>query len=348
MPAAPRLTKDVETARQAGPVIRASILALVLSAALADGEDAEALAFRHGLRLARVADPYAVVPLGRYVALFEDVARRLGRPHLGLELAQAAQPEQLGPLGLIFVLQPTLESALRSFTRYLTAVQNRTRMTLRLQDGRAEIDYRIDDPGIWPRRQDSEFTLANMTALIRRRLGTGWRPVEVAFEHASAPAGAERLGRYFGAPVLFQQPMNRLVLDLPVQEHLMPPGHAGLVQVLERHLADLIGDAAAPSTAAQAVRDVLARGDEYSLGAVAAAMGIAPRSLQRRLSQEGTSFGAVLREYRHHLAEELLRKGGPTVQQISRQLGYADAAVLSRAFKSWAGVAPGRLRRSSG
>ena len=341
----PRLTKDFETARQPVPVIRASILALVVDAVAGAGQDAGALLARHGVRRPRAADHYSVVPLGRYVALFEDAAAALDEPFLGLELAQALKPEELGPLGLIFVLQPTLEAALRSFARYLTAVQNRTVMTLRLQDGRAECEYRIDDPGIWPRRQDAEFTMANLCALIRRRLGPGWRPVEVGFEHAPPLSGAERLGRYFGVPARFQQPANRLALDLPAQERPGPPGNAGLVEVLERHLADLIGDTGAPLSLSGAVGEVLRRGDGTSLHAVAAAMGLVPRSLQRRLEQEGTSFRLLLREYRRRTAESLLRDGGPSVKDISRQLGYADAAVLSRAFKGWTGMAPGRMRR---
>jgi AraC-like DNA-binding protein len=79
---------------------------------------------------------------------------------------------------------------------------------------------------------------------------------------------------------------------------------------------------------------------------VADELHIDPRTLRRRLVSEGTSFRALLDEVRRKLAIELLEQDIP-VEQIAKQLGYAETANFTHAFKRWEGVAPSYLRRSN-
>ena len=66
---------------------------------------------------------------------------------------------------------------------------------------------------------------------------------------------------------------------------------------------------------------------------------ISRRSLQRSLGCAGTSFDALLRRALIRRASELLRAGvGAT--QTAFELGYADAAHFSRAFRRWTGQTP--------
>ncbi|ODT20710.1 MAG: hypothetical protein ABS35_19185 [Kaistia sp. SCN 65-12] len=74
-------------------------------------------------------------------------------------------------------------------------------------------------------------------------------------------------------------------------------------------------------------------------------LGLAPRSLQRRLLASGTSFEAVLDEWRRSLARAQLADPALPVGIISRSLGYSDPAHFIRAFRRWEGVAPLAYRR---
>jgi AraC-like DNA-binding protein len=64
------------------------------------------------------------------------------------------------------------------------------------------------------------------------------------------------------------------------------------------------------------------------------------RTLHRRLTDEGTSYKAILEGVRHRLATEYLRSGQLSLQEIAYTLGYADMANFRRAFKRWEGVPP--------
>ena len=83
-----------------------------------------------------------------------------------------------------------------------------------------------------------------------------------------------------------------------------------------------------------------------TLTAIAAELGLPPRSFQRRLAQEQTSFRHLLRHHRRSLAEALIKNQSGTVTSIAHSVGYAETAVLSRAFKSWTGASPRNYARA--
>jgi AraC-like DNA-binding protein len=81
------------------------------------------------------------------------------------------------------------------------------------------------------------------------------------------------------------------------------------------------------------------------LADVAAELDIHPRTLRRRLAEEGTSFRALLNEARSTVAADLLRNVGLTVEEVSTRLGYTEVSTFSHAFKRWYGLPPSAYSR---
>ncbi|MDT5350930.1 MAG: hypothetical protein QOH91_4217, partial [Mycobacterium sp.] len=73
---------------------------------------------------------------------------------------------------------------------------------------------------------------------------------------------------------------------------------------------------------------------------IADQLDIHPRTLRRRLAEEGMSFRALLNEARSTVAVDLLRNVGLTVEEVSKRLGYTEVSTFSHAFKRWYGVGP--------
>ncbi len=91
-----------------------------------------------------------------------------------------------------------------------------------------------------------------------------------------------------------------------------------------------------------------APGEMPGLDPVAASLHLHPRTLRRRLAEEGTSFRALTNDVRSTLAVELLSQVGLTVEQVARRLGYAETAAFNHAFARWFGLAPNEFRRKQG
>jgi AraC-like DNA-binding protein len=53
---------------------------------------------------------------------------------------------------------------------------------------------------------------------------------------------------------------------------------------------------------------------------------------------------AYLTRWRMHLASGLLEEGGLGLKEVADRVGYGSEASFSKAFKSFAGIPPGRWR----
>ena len=67
------------------------------------------------------------------------------------------------------------------------------------------------------------------------------------------------------------------------------------------------------------------------------------RSLQRKLTDQGTTYTNLLRDVRFELAEKYISDDSYPITEIGYLLGFANASGFSRAFKRWSGHAPGYL-----
>jgi AraC-like DNA-binding protein len=77
---------------------------------------------------------------------------------------------------------------------------------------------------------------------------------------------------------------------------------------------------------------------------VAAELHMSPRSLQRKLSAENTTFRKLVEAVRQELAESYLADGNTPLMEISYLLGFSAQSAFSRAFKRWTGSTPQEFR----
>jgi AraC-like DNA-binding protein len=73
---------------------------------------------------------------------------------------------------------------------------------------------------------------------------------------------------------------------------------------------------------------------------VASNLGMSNRTLARRLSEEGTSYAAILNELRRDLSARYLKDPALSLNQVAWLLGYSMVTSLNHAFRRWAGSSP--------
>ncbi len=327
------------------PLIRVSSLIPVVRA-LDRRLPADALLARHLMNRDELSNPYAEIPLARYVAFLEAAAEAAGDPGFGAEVGTSFRPAALGPVGLLFGASSTLRRGLERLVRTLTTWQDGTSIGLHDEDGVLVWSYRIEDPLIWPRRQDSEYTLAATVTLAREAFGSSARLIEADTEHP-APEEEGPLARIIGLRPRYNQPSNRLIFDLSEADRPRRTEDLEMMAMLGRHLEDLRqpADDANLLSQVRALIGLHLGHRTISVPMVARELGVSARTLQRRLADEGTSLRSLLNQVRVDLGRVHLRDGRASNTEIARALGYTDATAFWRAFKAGTGSPPSEFRR---
>jgi AraC-like DNA-binding protein len=88
------------------------------------------------------------------------------------------------------------------------------------------------------------------------------------------------------------------------------------------------------------------QGSYPSVQTIADEFNMSPRTLLRKLRQEGETYQELLDNARKEVAEWYLLKTREPLKAIAERLGYVDASSFSRAFFRWFGKPPGRFRNN--
>lgn len=336
------------------PAARASILHMLPAHLDAAGVGSERVLRVAALTPAEVASS-AVVARAQVCAALDAAARALDRPALGLALGAAAEPERLGASGAALCSGPTLAHAIAAHAARLPALQSHTQITLSVEGGRAVWRHHLGHGNGEDLRVLYEGASAFIVAMMRRLTGRAWMPDEITFPHACRGDRAA-YSDFFDAPVRFGSGrvaaivFDAAALALPVAPRLIQSADAA-------GQAPLTSDA--PPREGEALRDALSGmieaalpdavpGGRVCLPWAARTLGLAPRTLQRRLDACGVTFADLLAEVRRALARERLRDGGTGVTELAMALGYSDAAHFIRAFRRWEGLTPTQWRAAAG
>ena len=78
---------------------------------------------------------------------------------------------------------------------------------------------------------------------------------------------------------------------------------------------------------------------------MAEALGLHPRTLQRRLQDEGQGYAELQGRARFHKAADWLQASELSIEEISERLGFSDRRSFTRAFSRWAGISPSSFRK---
>jgi AraC-like DNA-binding protein len=279
-------------------------------------------------------------------AIWQAADAALGDDDLGVHLAESGvSAASFGVVGYLVRASTTVGEALVRAQQFHRLVKDRSRLELVASPGGTTV---IDAPEIdrtpWP-RPIAELIVANYVHLARTWTGARIVPREVRFQHAR-PADTRELERFFGCKLRFEQRDNAVVLAREVMALPFTTSEPVLVTYLESAAAARLEQLPAPSLVDEvrgAIGDEL-RDGEVDIERIARRVGVPPRSLQRRLRDEGTSYRELVDTIRHKRAIDLMQRG-LSIGDIAEHLGFSEARAFRRAFRRWTGLQPSAVAR---
>ncbi|WP_084658553.1 helix-turn-helix transcriptional regulator [Pseudooceanicola batsensis] len=266
----------------------------------------------------------------------EDRARREYRPTLGLEIGEAAGDDEHFPP---WTNAASLRMGLEELARSAAARRPWEALSLHREEDVWALRRRFLDGRALRRRQESELALTALKRHLQRVLGSGWRPVEIHFQHAR-PTNCGAHEATFNCPVLFGQQSDAIYLGAraigtPVKGFSEARG--GRRPLQSRPVLSLKGRVMAE------IRAELSAGYP-KLEDVAEALGTSPWTLQRRLAKQGAVFSELVDETRRELTLIYLAEQHLGLSEVAEMLGYSELSAFSRVCRRWFGAPPSRLR----
>lgn len=290
----------------------------------------------------------AVVHRAQISAVLEAAAHALGQADVGLSLGRSAIPTRLGKAGHALVSGRTIAECLDAHARQMPAMQTHLQLGLRTEGGEAVWAQRFEGESIDALRILCEGAASFHLHFIRSLLGPDWSPARVVFPHALRGRRAD-YEDHFGAPVVFGRgEESRLVFDVDVLRRRVAfpssvTGGEGPPTPERELMAFQLRDERLLASLRALVTARLAEGP-VTLAASARILGVAQRTLQRRLDEAGVPFETIVDEIRRESALARMRDAAATVTEVAMALGYSDSAHFIRAFRRWTGMTPSAWR----
>jgi AraC-like DNA-binding protein len=289
----------------------------------------------------------AFVALRRWQALLAH-ARDLDpapKATFALRLARGIAPRHFGVVGFAALACGTLGEALQRLERYHRSVYDVNIAQVRPCAEGICIEWGVERGR--PGALVDETAIAALVQLTREFTGRPLRALAVDFVNPR-PADLRPYEDFFGGPVRFGQPSTRLLLSAHDLALPLRGADAALLALLDAQAERLLQEVAAVSEPVGVWRQALVgliRSGSTQLPDLAQSLQMSPRSLQRRLAEQGHSFQTLLAQTRQQLAEAYLRDAGVELAEVALLLGYSEQSAFTRAFRQWTGQAPLQWRR---
>jgi len=276
------------------------------------------------------------------IRFLEIAAEALGDLALGLHLAQHFDLRECGMLYYVLAASPNLGEAICNLARYLAVSNESIRLGVaeRTKNTVLAVNYRI------PRHSDRlfvEYGYAVVLRAFRELTDRNVSPKAVTFIHSRNTNKAE-FDRFYGCPVRFNATADTMVLPTELLSTLILTSDKYLLQILKDACEEVLAKRGKISGTLRAmveneIAQLLPHG-KAQVEKVASNLGMSDRTLARRLSEEGTSYAAILNELRRDLSARYLKDPALSLNQIAWLLGYSMVTSLNHALRRWTGNNP--------
>jgi AraC-like DNA-binding protein len=216
----------------------------------------------------------------------------------------------------------------------------------------AELDDRCEVTVTWPHAGSDvvppalvDASMVSFVELGRRGTSEPLAPLKVELAGLARARAAHE--RYFRCQVQFGGSRDRLTFRRQDLDKRFITYNKELLDVLAPELNRRLEQHDRAESVVDQIKWVLRRrltAGRPDIRSVAAELAMSERSLQRRLTDEGVTFQALVGATRHQLALEHLADPSFTIMEVAYMLGYEDQNSFFRAFRQWEGRTPSDWR----
>lgn len=344
MPPTCQVSPAIGAAGAEEPTVLASWTAVVLRALDRSGLDGMAMAVEAGIDPTVFRQPGRRTPLSASTTLWELAVEATGDPALGLSVAYLVRPSTFTGLSMGIVTSSSLYQAFERLTRF-QAVVLAPPGEMHLTADRDTFSWTDSFPDPAPHVTAMEALLGSIVLCGRFLRGRSFSPKAVSLTRDDHPCG-DVLTEFFGCPLTYGADHYQLDFDLDEVTRPLATGSPELAKMADELAAALVSRLPSSTGLVDRVRALtlgLDADGQADKTTIAASLAMSPRTLQRRLTDHGTTLLRVMADVRRDRACELLALESHNVAEVAHQLGFHDPSSFRRAFKRWTGQTPAQF-----
>jgi AraC-like DNA-binding protein len=299
------------------------------------GLDVEALCEDVGIDIAIFMDTNSRPPRDELGRFWRAALARSGDRHLGLSAAEAWEPRADHLVVLLLTSAENVGEGLEASLRYQELLSHGRVVTLGEHPEHHIIHINKIEHELPITAHETEFIAVFVMKLLRFATDGKFEAREVHFEHPYR-GEIQKYTRAFGCAVLFGKEKTAIIAD--DEAWALPLAHgnqalhgqlrsvaSGLHAALDSH--DFI------DTVRDRIKILLPRG-QSSIEGVASALHMTPRTLQRRLHEDETTFRVLMDSVRKSILLDCFEHN-QTHDETMRHAGYTNPRSFRRALKRW-------------
>ncbi|MCA0871500.1 AraC family transcriptional regulator [Seohaeicola saemankumensis] len=292
--------------------------------------------------------PMDPIPLRSAIQLLRILARNHG-PDIGVRIVDQASVAEIGFIGAVALGARTPIEALQRLSFAMPLHSSHETFRVGIEGEQVRISHSLNLPLDDESLHAIHVLLISMLQQVVRFTGQQ-PPLLRKVEMMPHPqVGLSHIARTFGDR-LHVSDSRELTVEIDLSVAQVPYQTVARDRTANPHLRRIPPLAENHSLAAS-VRPVIAamlHGGEPTIERIAGAYGGSVRSLQRRLSEEGTSYTEQLDLVRRDLVlSHLDGEEDASLSELSERLGYSAQSALTRAVRRLTGLTPSQLAERS-
>ena len=284
--------------------------------------------------------PDGYLPKLPVLVFLDNISQREGIDECGLRTAHYQKTNRLTQLLFSHIAgAPTLKSALELFARFVRIEDVSVKLWLAYETNHVRVCIHDSTPDVTA----TNLRIADWTQLtlflkiIQMFTGNNWYPKRMGFA-ANASLHNYAYAQFPNTELHINQQYSWI--EMPY--HLLTLSSASHAQPSTTKIAAISEtslDINLPTALMHLINSYL-HDDTLSINTLAEISGMSLRSLQRRLSETGTSYSELLEQVRIEKSMEMLENFESKIIDVAYSMGYSDPSHFSRAFRRVTGFSP--------
>jgi AraC-like DNA-binding protein len=270
-----------------------------------------------------------------------------GDPTIGLKLGRPYVPQRYGLFGYALLSAPTFRHA-------LTLTENFGRLTFSFYTLKYGVSgkrtwFSFNEPPPFEQELIDVYLDRDMSAArvaFSQILGVPFPAEDIHVTHD----GHNRQQAYrdhFGGNVHFSADAGKFVFSSSILDKPLPQSDPASSRHFQQQCQLLLAKLTTHGHFVDDVRMLIISRPGFfpDIDYVAEKLGTSPRTLRRRLKEEGSTYRMILNEIRFELARDYLANTRLPLDEIAVLLGYTEPGNFTHAFRRWGGQSPRSWRQ---